>query len=189
MKTPLRANRLVDPNILKITLTGNGAVGKTSLCSQLIDGTIPEKYHLTVGCDIHTKSLPDTNVNLILWDLAGQDRFKSLRENFYSGAHAALVVFDLTSRGSFFDAQSWIRELRRNAPDAPFILVGNKSDKCHEDLREITKEEAMTLAKEHNVPYMETSAKRGENVETVFKQVAKMALTSNTNRDSRFLAY
>jgi len=67
--------------------------------------------------------------------------------------------------------------------------VGNKSDKDNEDLREVSEEEARELAKKHNVPYMETSAKHGSNVENLFKEAAKLALTSTSNRDSRFLAY
>ena len=129
----ISANAFVSPAI-KITITGNGAVGKTSLCQQLTTGFIPGTYNLTVGCEIHTQKYAinngEKNLSLVLWDLAGQDRFESIRDGFYSGSHASLVVFDITSRGSFYDCNSWVRELKRNSPNTPFILVGNKSDKA-----------------------------------------------------------
>lgn len=182
-----------DNPTIKITVTGNGAVGKTSLCSSLTTGFIPGTYNLTVGLEIHAKKYLSGNtksLSLILWDLAGQDRFESVRDGFYGGAHASLVVFDITSRGSFYDVNSWVRELRRNAPKTPFILVGNKSDKTNDDLREVSKEEAQELAKKLGVAYMETSAKNGNNVESVFQNAAKLALShNNPKRDTRLMAY
>lgn len=188
----INQNAFVDPAI-KITITGNGAVGKTSLCQQLTTGFIPGTYQLTVGLEVHSKQYSFTNGNnlsLVLWDLAGQDRFESVRDSFYAGSHASLVVFDITSRGSFYDVQTWVRELKRNAPNTPFVLVGNKSDKSNDDLREVSKEEALELAKKHGVPYIETSAKNGLNVTHVFQLAAKLALShNNPKRDSRYMAY
>ncbi|MHA2366381.1 MAG: Rab family GTPase [Candidatus Hodarchaeales archaeon] len=192
MLNTINTNALADPNILKIALTGNGAVGKTSLCTKLTTGNIPGSYNLTIGCDIHTKAMEVVNekpVSLVLWDLAGQSRFESIRPDFYRGTKAGLVVFDLTCRGSFYDVNTWIRELRRVEPEAPFIIVGNKSDKCKEDLREVSREEAENLAKKYGVPYIETSARDGMNVDKIFKEAAKLALTNPTSRDNRFLAY
>ncbi len=183
-----------DNPILKITISGNGAVGKTSLCTSLTRGFIPGTYDLTVGCEIHNKKFNFNTTNktlsMVLWDLAGQERFSNIRDSFYKGSHAALVVFDITSRGSFFDVQSWVRELQKNSPQTPFILVGNKSDKSTDDLREVSIDEAEELAKKYGVPYMETSAKNNENVEKVFQTAAKLALThNNPKRDSRLMAY
>ena len=189
------ANAFASDNpILKITISGNGAVGKTSLCTSLTKGFIPGTYDLTVGCDIHNKKFDISNstksLSMVLWDLAGQERFSNIRDTFYKGSHAALVVFDITSRGSFYDVNSWIRELLKNSPQTPFIIVGNKSDRVNDDLREVTKDEALELAKKYGVPYMETSAKNNENVEHVFQTAAKLALThNNPRRDSRLMAY
>ena len=183
-----------DNPILKITISGDGAVGKTSLCNSLTKGFIPGTYDLTVGCDIHNKKFNFSNTNkslsMVLWDLAGQERFHSIRDSFYKGSHAALVVFDITSRGSFYDINTWIRELQKNSPQTPFIIVGNKSDRVNDDLREVTKDEALELAKKYGVPYMETSAKNNENVDNVFQTAAKLALShNNPKRDSRLMAY
>ncbi|MFX0086917.1 MAG: GTP-binding protein [Candidatus Hodarchaeota archaeon] len=159
----------------KMILIGDGKVGKTSLCSNLRTQSIPKKYDLTVGLNIevHQTFLNKTSVKLVLWDLAGQERFGCVRGDFYYGARVAIIVFDLQNRGSFFDVKHWIRELQRHSPNTPFILVGNKAD-IHK--REVTFSEAKALATEYSVPYFETSALKGKNVEELFQMATRIAL-------------
>jgi Ras-related protein Rab-11A len=159
----------------KLILIGDGRVGKTSLCSHLRTKSIPGKYNLTVGLNIevHETLLRGTSVKLVLWDLAGQQRFGCIRSDFYLGARVALIVFDVQNRGSFFDVKHWIRELRRHSPNTPFILVGNKVD-LHK--REVNREEAAMVAREFSAPYFETSALHGENVEELFQMATRLAL-------------
>ena len=161
----------------KLILIGDGAVGKTSLCTHLRTKKISGKYDLTVGLNIevfetYLRELSST-VKLVLWDLAGQERFGCIRSEFYNGARVALIVFDLQNRGSFFDVRHWIRELRNHSPQTPFILVGNKNDI---NMREVTKEEAFALAGEYSAPYVETSALHGQNVDEVFQLATRIAL-------------
>ncbi len=165
---------------IKISILGNGRVGKTSLCSSLETGIIPQTYDMTVGVDIATTQFfidAQTKVRLILWDLAGQQHFDSVRPAFYKGAKVAIIVFDLQNRGTFYDVPAWIRELNINAPGVPFILVGNKKDLKN---REVSTEEALALAKKYNAMYFETSAKTGENVQNVFRYAAVIALQGTT---------
>ncbi|MFX0122067.1 MAG: GTP-binding protein [Candidatus Hodarchaeota archaeon] len=160
----------------KLVLLGDGRVGKTSLCSHLRTQRIPGTYDLTVGLNIEvheTRLNQETSVKLVLWDLAGQQRFGCVRPGFYYGSRVALIVFDLQNRGSFFDVKHWIRELRCHSPETPFILVGNKSDLLK---REVSKEEAASVAKEYSVPYFETSALKGKNVDELFQMATRMAL-------------
>ncbi|NHJ02844.1 MAG: GTP-binding protein [Candidatus Heimdallarchaeota archaeon] len=161
----------------KLILIGDGAVGKTSLCAHLRTQKISGKYDLTVGLNIevfetYLRELSST-VKLVLWDLAGQERFGCIRSEFYNGARVALIVFDLQNRGSFFDVRHWIRELKSYAPLTPFILVGNKTDV---NLREVSKDEAFALASEYRAPYIETSALHGQNVNEVFQLATRIAL-------------
>lgn len=159
----------------KVILVGDGRVGKTSLCSHLRTRTIPGTYSLTVGLNIEVYEtlMQGTSVKLVLWDLAGQQRFGCVREDFYLGARVALIVFDVQNRGSFFDVKHWIREIQRHSPQTPFILVGNKTD-LHK--REVSQEEAKCLAKDYSAPYFETSALEGENVDELFQMATRMAL-------------
>jgi small GTP-binding protein len=159
----------------KLILIGDGHVGKTSLCSHLRTQAISKKYDLTVGLNIevHKKMMEDTTVKLVLWDLAGQERFGCVRGDFYYGARVALIVFDLQNRGSFFDVKHWIRELKRHSPHTPFILVGNKTDI---QKREVSFDEAKAVAQDYSVPYFETSALQGKNVNELFNMATHMAL-------------
>jgi len=165
----------IDSVATKLILIGDGRVGKTSLCSHLRTRTIPGTYSLTVGLNIevHETFLQGTSVKLVLWDLAGQNRFGCIRNDFYLGARVALIVFDVQNRGSFFDVKHWIRELKRHSPATPFILVGNKKD-LHK--REVAYEEASRVAKEFSAQYFETSALEGENVDALFQNATRLAL-------------
>jgi Ras-related protein Rab-11A len=161
----------------KLILCGDGGVGKTSLCSHLRSQRIPGSYDITVGLNIEVyetflKEIT-TLVKLVLWDLAGQDRFSCVRGDFYLGAGVALIVFDVQNRGSFFDVKHWIRELKHHSPRTPFILVGNKADLSK---REVAPIEGETLAQEYSAPYIETSALKGNNVTEVFRMATYLAL-------------
>ncbi len=95
-----------------------------------------------------------------------------MRGMFFRGAMGALVVFDLTRRESFNNAQTWIKEAKEESPDQVFILVGNKNDL--EDLREISAEEGLAKSKEMGaIDYIETSALTGTNVAEAFKKIGK----------------
>ncbi|MFQ5981339.1 MAG: GTP-binding protein [Candidatus Hodarchaeales archaeon] len=160
---------------IKLAILGNGKVGKTSLCESLREGRIPGTYDLTIGVDITTKDLTvaGNNIRLILWDMAGQNQFDCVRPAFYEGARAAMIVFSLQDRGSFYDVKSWIRELQNHSSGIPFVLVGNKNDLKK---REVTKEEVEALAAQFRVPYVETSAKKSLNVEEAFRVTTILAL-------------
>lgn len=161
---------------LKICLLGDGFVGKTSISRKFIIEDFKSSYEQTIGCDILTGNLKVNgfSLKLVLWDLSGQERFEEVRAPFYLGTRAALLVFDITCRGSFFDIKHWLRELRSKAPESSFIIVGNKLDK--EEEREVSKEEGEELAKDLGTTYIETSAKTGYNVEKAFKMAIKKAI-------------
>lgn len=111
-----------------------------------------------------------TALKLLLYDLAGQTHFKCVRPAFYAGTKSAIVVFSVTDRGSFYDITHWLRELHKNVGSVPFVLVGNKRDQIKK--REVNFSEALEFAKSLEVPYFETSAKTGENVDKVFETAA-----------------
>ncbi|MFX0092422.1 MAG: GTP-binding protein [Candidatus Hodarchaeota archaeon] len=164
-----------EDTIIKLTILGDGQVGKTSLCTNLSEGIFPESYDMTIGCDIHTteRDFSGQTARLVLWDLAGQPHFDCVRPSFYNGAHVAIIVFSVDSRGSFYDVGNWVRELNKHCPSTPFVLVGNKCDLK----REVSEAEAKELAAKYNVPYIETSASKGENIESAFDMATKLALS------------
>ncbi|MHA1203049.1 MAG: Rab family GTPase [Candidatus Heimdallarchaeaceae archaeon] len=171
----------------KITLIGDGAVGKTSIRRSYLGETFKGNYSLTLGSDFATKILKvgDLNTNMIIWDLAGQPRFKAVREGFYRGTKGALLVFDVTRKDTYENIPRWIMELLNNNQKrkVPMILIGNKSDLRGSLYKTIPSEHGENYAEElsiwsgYDVPYIETSAKFGDNIdqpfETLIKQIIK----------------
>ncbi|XP_015212275.1 ras-related protein Rab-37 isoform X2 [Lepisosteus oculatus] len=159
----------------KTILVGDSGVGKTSLLVQFDQGKfIPGSFSATVGIGFTNKvvTVDSVKVKLQIWDTAGQERFRSVTHAYYRDAQALLLLYDITSKSSFDNIRAWLTEIHEYAQqDVVIMLLGNKSDMNSE--RVIKREEGEKLAREYGVPFMETSAKTGVNVELAFLAVAK----------------
>jgi GTPase SAR1 family protein len=101
-------------------------------------------------------------------------RYHSLAPMYYRGAQAALVVYDITNNDSFRRAKMWVRELRQaNGNDMVIGLAGNKVDLATGNKRQIDKSETAEYAEDNGLIFLETSAKRGDNVLEMFVSIAK----------------
>ncbi|KAL2101829.1 hypothetical protein ACEWY4_003590 [Coilia grayii] len=117
-------------------------------------------------------SIDGVKVKLQIWDTAGQERFRSVTHAYYRDAHALLLLYDVTNKSSFDNIQAWLTEVYEFAQkDVVLMLLGNKADATQE--RVVKREEGEKLAKEFGVPFMETSAKSGLNVELAFTAMTK----------------
>ncbi|XP_048465513.1 ras-related protein Rab-26 isoform X2 [Rhincodon typus] len=156
-------------------LVGDSGVGKTCLLVRFKDGAfLAGSFISTVGIDFRNKVLnvDDVKVKLQIWDTAGQERFRSVTHAYYRDAHALLLLYDVTNKTSFDNIQAWLTEIHEYATqDVVIMLLGNKADATQE--RAVKKEAGEKLAKEYGVPFMETSAKTGLNVELAFMAIAK----------------
>ncbi|XP_051988094.1 ras-related protein Rab-37-like isoform X2 [Xyrauchen texanus] len=159
----------------KTILVGDSGVGKTSLLVQFDQGKfIPGSFSATVGIGFTNKvvTVDNMKVKLQIWDTAGQERFRSVTHAYYRDAQALLLLYDITRKTSFDNIRAWLTEIYEYAQkDVVIMLLGNKSDMAAE--RVITLEEGQKLAKEYGVPFMETSAKTGVNVELAFLAIAR----------------
>ncbi|KAG9264542.1 ras-related protein Rab-37 isoform X1 [Astyanax mexicanus] len=159
----------------KTILVGDSGVGKTSLLVQFDQGKfIPGSFSATVGIGFTNKvvSVDNMKVKLQIWDTAGQERFRSVTHAYYRDAQALLLLYDITRKSSFDNIRAWLTEIHEYAQkDVVIMLLGNKSDMAAE--RVIKHEEGQKLAKEYGVPFMETSAKTGLNVELAFHAIAR----------------
>ncbi|OLS13224.1 MAG: small GTP-binding protein [Promethearchaeota archaeon CR_4] len=159
----------------KVVLGGEGGVGKTSLAYSFIEGKFETDYKSTIGTSIMKKELTirgsDAKVRFIIWDLAGQDQFKRVRQTYYQNAEAGIIVFDVTRRDTFLTVEKWVVETRQGSgkPDIRLIIVGNKIDLPN---RQVTYEEGIALGKKLNLSYIETSAKTGDMVNDAFEMLA-----------------
>ncbi|XP_064376106.1 ras-related protein Rab-26 isoform X1 [Dromaius novaehollandiae] len=159
----------------KVMLVGDSGVGKTCLLVRFKDGAfLAGSFISTVGIDFRNKVLTvdGVKVKLQIWDTAGQERFRSVTHAYYRDAHALLLLYDVTNKASFDNIQAWLTEIHEYAQqDVVLMLLGNKVDSAQD--RVVKREDGEKLAKEYGVPFMETSAKSGLNVELAFTAIAK----------------
>ncbi|THH12943.1 hypothetical protein EW146_g7236 [Bondarzewia mesenterica] len=173
--------------VLKFIITGDAAVGKSSLLVRLTDQRFLANPDPTLGVEFGSKliTIPEENkiVKLQCWDTAGTESFRSITRSYYRGAAGCLLVYDVTSRQSFLNAPTWLADVRQHAdPHLTCILVGNKVDLCADDeqpsnaasrRRQVSTEEAQLWAQEENLLFVEASAKSGINVEAAFENACR----------------
>lgn len=158
----------------KVVVVGSSGVGKTAIVQHLINGSFKEEGQPTIGVEFKSYSLQTDgeSIKLQIWDTAGQERFRSVSKAYFRNALGAILVFDLTNRQSFDDLNVWFNDLRQLcAPNAYIILIGNKVDL--EDDRQIVESEANAFAQRYDLVYLETSAKKGNNIAEAFVRLGK----------------
>ncbi|CAJ2512253.1 Uu.00g052680.m01.CDS01 [Anthostomella pinea] len=177
----------------KLVFLGEQSVGKTSLITRFMYDSFDNMYQATIGIDFLSKTmyLEDRTVRLQLWDTAGQERFRSLIPSYIRDSSVAVVVYDISSTGlelqrasrvrgltgladakSFQNTRKWIDDVRaERGNDVIIVLVGNKTDL--NDKREVTTQQGEEEAKKNNLMFVETSAKLGHNVKTLFRRIAQ----------------
>ncbi len=158
---------------LKLVILGDPAVGKTSLIDKYLTRSFKEDYQPTLGVNIIIKDISleqvDGVVRLILWDIAGQDKYELSRNMFFQGAAGAFLVYDITRKDTFNNiSNKWLKEFKQYAlKDAPFILIGNKIDMVDSIL--VNTDEGLKLSDQIDaIDFIKTSAKTGEKVEIAF---------------------
>ena len=175
----------------KIVIAGDGGVGKTAIIQNLLGEKFSKNYLLTIGCDITTYKHNHKGqiLSLQLWDLAGQQRFDVVRNLYYGGARAAILVFDLTRDESFLNLEKWKEEIFLHAHrKIPILVLGNKvdldnsqfldSDPVFSFIQSIDAEyEQEFKIDKLKVSYLTTSALTGENVKEAFQILADILLT------------
>ena len=166
--------------IVKICLLGEANVGKTSLVYRFIENKFRGNYKSTLGVNLLKKDMKFKefgDVSAQIWDLGGQESFRSLRKLYLEGANGALVIYDCTKRSSFEKLEDWILDFRDARGDEPLILIGNKTDL--KDSIKVQESEGAELAKSYNMEFIPTSAKTGSNVERAFMEIIKKILEKN----------
>ncbi|OWY68631.1 GTP-binding protein [cyanobacterium TDX16] len=156
-------------------MVGAFATGKTSLVSQFVKSIYSEIYHSTVGVKIDKKlvKIADREVNLILWDIHGEDEFQKLQMSYLRGASGYLLVVDGTRRYTLDKALSLQQRVEETIGKVPFILVLNKSDLTAD--WEIEDSVVDSLLQK-NWTAIETSAKTATGVEEAFAKLTQQML-------------
>ncbi|MHA1145102.1 MAG: Rab family GTPase [Candidatus Helarchaeota archaeon] len=166
----------------KVIVVGDPAVGKTTLLLRYVDNCFKEIYIPTVGVNVSTKQVDvgtskgqNINVTLNLWDLAGQKSFLHLRRMYLEGANAAIIVYDSTRSETFQNIKSWFEEVNSVNPKILGYIIGNKIDLLKQ--RKVSTKQGKTVADDLGFKFLETSAKTGKNIPTLFKDISRSILT------------
>ena len=173
---------------LKLALLGDAAVGKTSLINRYTEEGFKENYQPTLGVNIVMKKLKieEYEIQIAIWDIAGQDKYDLTRKMFFEGCTGSLLVYDITRSSTFDRIQTkWLEDFKKFArPDGIYILIGNKVDL--RDSNAVTIEKGHKLAEQIQASdFIETSVKKGDNVESAFKRLVAKTLT-NFGINSKF---
>ena len=149
-------------------------MGKSCIILRYIEDTFSINLMNSIGVDFKLKNIEIDNkkIKLQIWDTAGQERFRTITTSYYKGAHAIVIVFDITDRDSFDHVKIWMQDIDKFAKQGVMrILVGNKCDLEHQ--RAVTKEEGNEMALKYGIKYIETSAKDTVNIEELFVDTTK----------------
>jgi len=111
----------------KILLVGDAGVGKTTFLQKYFSNNMELRYLPTLGCEVTSINYND-NIQLSVWDCAGQEKNSGLKDGYFTNAHAAIVFYDTTSNLSKNNVQSWINSIKNIRPNIPIILCGTKTD-------------------------------------------------------------
>ena len=156
----------------KIIFLGDQYVGKSSILNRFYQDRFEPDYQATIGLDFHSKNveIKGTTIRLLLYDTAGQEKFKSLIPMYIRDANIIIVVYDISNKDSFIHTDHWVNETKDlKREDAIFVLVGNKIDL--EDKRAVSKNEAQNFANSKGFLFGEVSTKTGNGMEELFNSI------------------
>jgi len=169
----------------KICLIGDGYVGKTSIRRQYLGSGFKASYLPTLGVDFaHTTvTYDETKTQLVIWDIAGQPLFQSLRKRYYQGCSGLILVYSVVDRHSFNNASKWLVEAQEFMGEfPPLIVAGNKIDLRSKRVERLTVsyEEGLAFTEEFSrkldvqAEFIETSALTGENIDDAFMKLTEL---------------
>lgn len=173
-------------HLLKLLLIGDMAVGKTSLLLKFCDDKFSTNLMSTIGIDFKIKTLEinGKKVKLQIWDTAGQEKYHTITTAYYRGSQGIMMVYDITNLQSFENINRWVKNINDYADDtAVKMIVANKIDMEFDEKRGrlISKNRGTELALNHDMDFIETSAKTGENIEQAFELLVRRILTQIEN--------
>lgn len=161
---------------VKCVMVGDSSVGKTCICKRMLTGEFTEDTSATIGganaiIKVETEK---GEVQLVMWDTAGQEQYRSLAPIYINGAGLVFFVYDITNRTSFEGLRAWYDMVcTRVATGARLVVVGNKLDL--ESQRVVDMGEADAYRMEIGAEfYMETSAKTGRQISDLFERAAEI---------------
>ncbi len=163
--------------IFKVVIFGDAGCGKTTLLKRYMTGLFIPDTRMTIGVDFETKNLAidSVQVKLMVWDFAGEERFRFIFPKYIRGAMGGILLYDITNYSSLSHVYDWLSIMNGAHEQFPIILSGGKADL--EVSREVTFDEGLKIARSMDLDdFIECSSKTGENIGTLFENLTKKML-------------
>ncbi|MHA1507234.1 MAG: Rab family GTPase [Promethearchaeota archaeon] len=168
----------------KIIVVGDPSVGKTTLIRKYTTGAFQKDYIATLGAQFskYEENLEGKKVRLFIWDIAGQETFKLMRQKFYKGSSGAIIVFSHAPEEleSFNHLEKWLSELKKYCGEIPIALFGNKIDLINQNELTSNEDKANSdfsvkkfVNEHHIIEYFKTSALTGQGVIEAFQKLVR----------------
>ncbi len=161
----------------KLIIAGDGGVGKTTLVNRYVRGTFTADTRLTVGVQFMVKQLIINGdvIDLQIWDLGGQDRFRFILPAYCKGANGGIFMYDTTSMHSLNHMEEWVNIIRSQGEIYPLVVGGTKVDLV--ESRAFSREEALEEASKFGISeVIEVSSKTGLNVDALFESICTLMI-------------
>jgi small GTP-binding protein len=165
----------------KVCLVGESAVGKTSMVRRFVLDEFDDRYVTTLGAKVSKKEIfverPDrtrVHIDVTVWDIMGERGFRDLlKDAYFQGARGILAVCDLTRPSTLNGLDDWVTSVFKVVGEIPVVYAVNKHDLRDEVLILFGEKEIQEHARAFDAPWLHTSAKTGENVESAFRALGE----------------
>ena len=166
------------PISYKIITLGDSGVGKTSIFARLLTEKFEGNYKSTLTVEISTPYYVKYKKNkyeLFFYDTFGQEKMSSiLPKNYLRESDGVFFIFDISNQDSFINLEKWYTLYKNQKENVVGILIGNKCD----NERQVEYNTAKKFAEEHDLKYLETSAKLDKNVKKAIATLLEQIIES-----------
>ncbi|KAL4131221.1 hypothetical protein QTP88_008562 [Uroleucon formosanum] len=169
----------------KLIIVGHSNVGKSTIIHHFCKGIHGRAIESTIGFDFKEIFVRFKNetISLNMWDTAGLEKYRSLSQQYYKGAHGIFIVYDITDLNSLFKLDDWIKDVENLSDlNTVKILIGSK---CDDTLnRKIATKEGQEVAKKYKYPFFEVSSKTNVNIDQLlYTMISKIHVPEQTDED------
>ena len=176
----------METHYFRIVCLGNSNVGKTTMCTVIRKNKFDEfPAANTIGAEFSsTTDFFDQNkkIRVDLWDIAGQEKYRSLVTLFFRYADLFLLIFDISNRNSFVSVFDWINLVFTKCNgNQIMILVANKED----NTQEVSDQEIEDFVEKNRciVAWTKVSALKKQNIQHLKNIIYDVAISNNLLRE------